>query len=219
MGQGEDVREGSIAERAAAGDASAFAALFDIHAQAVYRFCWRRAPEASQGVDAEDLMSIVFLEAWARRADLRVVDGSARAWLFAIANNVLRNRRRAVRRYGAALARVPREQDQLDPAADVIDRIDAQDSVRAVLADLSRLGRREREIIELCGIEGVPLADAARILGVPLGTVKSRLARARARLAAMGHTGDFGDPGRANGQEQGERAERASTLGRIGWSH
>jgi len=218
VSQGDGASEAALAERASAGDSQAFSAIFDAHAQSVYRFCWRRAPEPSLGLDAEDLMSIVFLEAWKGRSGLRVVDGSVRPWLFGIANNVLRNRRRTARRHRAAMRRLPAEPDSPDVASEVVERVGASQDLRDALHALDRLGPREREAVELCWVEGIVPATAAQLLGVPLGTVKSRLSRARSRLTAIGQTGVFTEPAAWSGHEQGERTNRASTPGEVRWS-
>jgi Sigma-70 region 2 len=82
------------------GDAEAFATLFERHAKAIYNYCFRRIGDWSA---AEDLLSVVFLEAW-RRRDKELPPGKVLPWLYGIATNVVRNRRRSERRYRMALA-------------------------------------------------------------------------------------------------------------------
>ncbi|WP_407671474.1 RNA polymerase sigma factor [Parafrankia elaeagni] len=82
--------------RVAAGDGgAAFGCLFRRHFTAVYAYCFHRLGSWSA---AEDASSVVFLEAWRRRADAVVVSGSLRPWLLGVATNVMRNQRRAARR-------------------------------------------------------------------------------------------------------------------------
>jgi RNA polymerase sigma-70 factor (ECF subfamily) len=78
--------------------------LFDRHARAVYNHCFRRTADWSM---AEDLTSVVFLEAWWRRDDVRIQPDTALPWFLGIANNLLRNAHRSLRRHRAALARLP----------------------------------------------------------------------------------------------------------------
>ncbi|WP_084010889.1 RNA polymerase sigma factor [Pseudofrankia sp. DC12] len=168
--------------RVAAGDGgAAFGCLFRKHSTAVYSYCFHRLGSWSA---AEDATSVVFLEAWRRRADAVVVSGSLRPWLLGVATNVMRNQHRAARRYDAALRRLPPPETQPDPSDDVAGRIDDERQMAAVLGELKALKRNELEVIMVVAVEGLTYAEASVSLGIPVGTVRSRLARARARLAA-----------------------------------
>src|SRR5665811_775431 len=90
--------------RKALEDPEAFGEIFARHAKPVYNYLFRRCGDWST---AEDLTSVVFLEAWRKRADVRLVHDSALPFLFGVATNVLRNRRRSERRYREALSRMP----------------------------------------------------------------------------------------------------------------
>jgi DNA-directed RNA polymerase specialized sigma24 family protein len=85
--------------QAGLGEAGAFGVLFDRHSRAIYNYCARRTGEWAL---AEDLTSIVFLEAWRRRAAVVLAGDSALPWLYGVATNVVRNQRRSKRRYRAA---------------------------------------------------------------------------------------------------------------------
>jgi RNA polymerase sigma-70 factor (ECF subfamily) len=176
--------------RARSGDSEAFGMLFECHGRTIYNYCFRRV---GNWAVAEDLVSIVFLEAW-RRIDKPLPSGKELPWLFGIASNVVRNRRRSERRYAAALRRVP--QPGSEPGfADISDeRIDDEELMGRALALLARLPRREQEVFALCAWSGLSYEDAAIALGIPVGTVRSRLSRARARLQELdpgiGHEGD-----------------------------
>ena len=98
-----DLDDSVLWSRARSGDSEAFGVLFERHGRTIYNYCFRRV--GSWAV-AEDLVSIVFLEAW-RRVDKQLPSGKELPWLFGIATNVVRNRRRSERRYAAALRRVP----------------------------------------------------------------------------------------------------------------
>lgn len=168
--------------RARAGDAEAFGALFERHAMAVYRLCFWRTGDVAL---AEDLSAAVFLETWRHKARVAVVDGSILPWLFGVASNLVRNHWRAARRQRAALRRLPSLPVEPDVADEVVGRVDAETTMRAVLAVVRQLPERDQEVLALCGWAGCTYEEAARSLGVPVGTVRSRLARARTRLGGL----------------------------------
>jgi RNA polymerase sigma factor (sigma-70 family) len=184
-----DPDDSTLWSRARAGDSGAFGMLFERHARTIYTYCFRRVGSWDA---AEDLVSIVFLEAW-RRLDKPLPSGKELPWLYGIATNVVRNRRRAERRYAAALRRVPRP----DPATGFEDgsdeRMDDEKLMVRALELLGRLPRREQEVFALCAWSELSYEDAAIALRIPVGTVRSRLSRARARLRELdpvvGHEG------------------------------
>ncbi|MGI5185171.1 RNA polymerase sigma factor [Dactylosporangium sp. CA-152071] len=168
--------------RIRAGDADAFGALFDEHADAVHRHAvWSTGDPAH----AEDVVSLTFLEAWRIRETLHPDGGSLRPWLLGIATNVLRNRRRAARRHRDALSRLPLRDTVPDFADEVIARMHDADQLAAAVAALRALSRADREVFLLCVWSELDYASAAEALGVPVGTVRSRLSRARTRLRAL----------------------------------
>ena len=167
--------------RLRAGDPDAFRDLFREHAAVVHRFAIRLGGDVAV---AEDVVQLTFLEAWRTRDRLRdgPDDGPLRPWLLGIATNVLRNTARAARRHRAAMARLPVPDPVGDIAEDVVDRSAQEAELAAVRAALHRLRRSEREVIALCVWSGLDYAAAATALGVPVGTVRSRLSRARTKL-------------------------------------
>ena len=167
--------------RARAGDTDAFGVLFDRHARTIYNYCFRRVGDWAA---AEDLVSIVFLEAW-RRIDKPLPNGKELPWLYGIATNVVRNRRRAERRYAAALVRVPPRESLPSFEDDSDARLDDEELMARALDLLARLPRREQEVFALCAWDELSYEDAAVALGVPVGTVRSRLSRARSRLREL----------------------------------
>jgi RNA polymerase sigma factor (sigma-70 family) len=176
--------DAALWQAAAAGEHAAFRQLFDRHATAVYNYLYRRTADWSA---AEDLTAAVFLQAWRRRREVVFDRDSALPWLLGVARLQLRNATRSRARYLAALSRVGREiamQESLtDPADLVARRLDDTQQVIQLRAAIARLPRQQREVIELCVYAGLDQQAAALSLGVSVSTVKSRLHRARQRLA------------------------------------
>jgi RNA polymerase sigma-70 factor, ECF subfamily len=168
-------------QRAAGGEPSAFGVLFERHGRAVYNYCFRRTANWSQ---AEELTSVVFLEAWRRRKDVQLEGERALPWLLGVATNVLRNSWRSQRRHRAALARLPLERGY-DFSTDVDERLDDERQMRAVLASVAQLPSSDQDVLALCVWEGLGYEETAAALGAPVGTVRSRLSRARARLREL----------------------------------
>ena len=191
------VTDAELWRDAARGDESAFGTLFERHVQSVHRFCFRASADRAA---AEDLTSVVFLEAWRRRRDVRLVRESALPWLLGVATNVLRNRRRTEARHRRALARLPREHEP-DFGDDAAGRLDDERAMQGALRRIAALRRGERDVFLLCAWHGLAYEEAAAALGLPVGTVRSRLSRARARLrepdAPPGHGQDEGRAGEA----------------------
>ncbi|MBA9001837.1 RNA polymerase sigma factor [Thermomonospora cellulosilytica] len=177
--------DAALWSRALGGDEHAFAELFDRHARAVYNYCFRRTADWSA---AEDLTSVVFLETWRRRGQVRMSGDSLLPWLYGVATNVLRNHRRSLRRHRDALARLPHPAAAPDESEDAAARMDAERRMREVMESIRSLPRRDQEVLALCVWEGLGYAEAAEALGMPVGTVRSRLSRARERLRRGGHT-------------------------------
>ncbi|MGW3409098.1 RNA polymerase sigma factor [Streptomyces sp. NPDC000888] len=170
----------NLRRRIRAGEHDAFGELFDACARSVYNHAFRLTGDWAQ---AEDVVSLTFLDAWRLRDKLDEEGGSVRPWLLGIATNVTRNTRRAARRHAAAVARLPRDEAVGDFADEVAGRIDDAAQLALVRAALQELRRAEREVLALCVWSGLDYAAAAEALGVPVGTVRSRLSRARAKLA------------------------------------
>jgi RNA polymerase sigma-70 factor (ECF subfamily) len=192
-----------MGDHVAAGDVEAFGALFDRHAADIHAFCARRTCETDA---ADDLLSMVFLEAWRCRDRAVLVEDSLRPWLFGIARNVVRHSGRSAVRYRAALNRYAAA--EVPPAADLEDdvarSVDAASLEKQVALALSALPRRDREVAELCLLHGLTTAAAALALGIPEGTVKSRLSRTRSRLRRLLQSGEYVNAPAATGNVQVE---------------
>lgn len=171
--------DGELWRRAVAGDPDSFGMIFDRHGDAVHSYCARRTGSLDA---ADDMVSIVFLEAWRRRSDVELVDSGALPWLYGIAGRTLQRRWRTTRRHRAALDRLPHVDYAPDHADDVAARLDDQRHLDQLQAAFARLRPAEQEVLTLCVWQGLDYASAAIALGVPIGTVRSRLSRARTRL-------------------------------------
>lgn len=161
--------------RVRAGDGEAFGLLFERHAQAVFAYCLRRT---GVWAAAEDLMSVVFMETWRKRTSV-TVNGTLLPWLYGVALGVTRNHQRSRTRYKTALGRVPLPDPDGDHADDVARRVDAETRAKAVIAELEKLPAGDREVLEMSAWSDLSQAQIAQVLGIPVGTVKSRLARAQ----------------------------------------
>jgi len=166
------------------GSRAALAELFDRHVDAIYTFCFRRT--ASWHL-AEDATSTVFLELWRGRARIQEHDGSALPWLYGIARNVCRTGDRSARRLTRALHRLPLGEPivEVDVAEDVARRVDSERRMAAVRTAVARLPAGERDVLELVAWAGLSYDQAAAALSIPVGTVRSRLSRARVHLTEL----------------------------------
>lgn len=134
---------------------------------------------------AEDVTSETFLAVWRNRATIADDERPLRPWLFGIATHQAMNATRSRRRLTAFLARRPGESAVPDFADEAAGRLDdAQTLARAARA-VRALSRHEAEVLALCVWSGLTYVEAAESLGVPVGTVRSRLSRARRRLRAL----------------------------------
>jgi RNA polymerase sigma factor (sigma-70 family) len=159
-------------------DPDAFAALFDRHAAAIHRYAARRLGTEA----ADDLMAETFTVAFQRRDRYDLAHSDAMPWLYGIATNLIRGHRRAEARRWRALAR----QAPALAAEPEADRVAARVSAQAVrpqmLRALAGLPRRQRDVLLLYAWADLDYEAIARALGVPVGTVRSRLHRARGAL-------------------------------------
>jgi RNA polymerase sigma factor (sigma-70 family) len=154
-----------------------FAAVFDRHYAAIHGYVARRLGAAL----ADDVASETFLVAFDRRHRYDLGQPDAKPWLYGIASNlVARHRRAEVRRYRMT-ARAAVE-DAVDGHGESTDgRLDAQALRSRLAAALADLNRRDREVLLLVAWAQLSLEETARALGIPAGTARSRLHRARTR--------------------------------------
>lgn len=201
--------EMSVRARIRAGDSDALGSLFDDYARAVHNHAFRLTGDWSA---AEDVLSLTFLEAWRLRGRVDLDGGLLQPWLLGIATNTARSVRRAARRHEAALGRLPREEKLPAFAEELVSRIDDAGQIAVLHAALSQLHRPEREVVALCIWSGLDYATAAQALGIPVGTVRSQLSRARKKLhkhVGSGFSGEIGNLRPARGQVHSDRISTA----------
>lgn len=181
-----EVTDSDLAARLRAGDREAMGQVFDRHADRIYGFCFRRT---ASWVVAEDAMATTFLEVWRIRARATAHDGDLLPWLYGVAANVCRNHLRAARRQGALRGRLQAvskdHADHADHADDVAARVDDERRMATLLDAAAGLSHRDRQILTLVAWEGLSYQQVSAALDIPVGTVRSRLSRSRARLAQL----------------------------------
>jgi RNA polymerase sigma-70 factor (ECF subfamily) len=171
-----DRSEGDLVEAARAGDPQAFTELIRAHQRVAFRVAWSILGSSS---DAEDVVQDAFVKAWRHLHRFRA--GSPwRPWLLRIvaneAKNRIRGRTRRIRRETAVA--VPDLADD-DPAGSAI----ASDRSRRLYAAMNELPERDRSVVICRYLLDLTEHETSEVLGVPRGTVKSRLNRAKSTLA------------------------------------
>lgn len=160
---------------------AAFADLFDRHAATIHRYLARRVGRQA----ADDLVAATFLVAFERRASYDLDRADARPWLYGIASNLIGRQHRDEARMLRAYAR-----SGVDPAAEdgterALERADAQVSGPVVAAAVAALPVEDRDVLLLFAWASLSYAEIAQALSIPVGTVRSRLHRARRRVRAV----------------------------------
>ncbi|BCJ55420.1 DNA-directed RNA polymerase sigma-70 factor [Actinoplanes sp. NBRC 14428] len=161
----------------AAGDAAALARLYERHAGALFGYLQRLAGDR---MTAEEILQDTMLAVW-RSAGAFEGRAKVTTWLFGVARRQAHNRLRGRAAPLPAGAELP---DRPDGGAGPEELAIAAAGGTPVAAAIDRLPEHHREVIALVFVAGLPLADVAEVLAVPVGTVKSRLFHARAAVAA-----------------------------------
>jgi RNA polymerase sigma factor (sigma-70 family) len=155
--------------------------LFDRHGDFVYNFAFRRTGSWSA---AEEIVEVVLFELWQQRRRVVTKHESLRPWLAGVALNHTRHWWRSAERQSRAFGRLAAMDRVEDDADEVASRVDDTVRVQALLAALERLPASQRDVMTLFAWEELNYAEIGEALGLPVGTVRSRLSRARARLRA-----------------------------------
>lgn len=162
-----------------------FAALFDRHYAAIHGYASRRL---GRGL-ADDVAAETFLIAFDRRGRYDVSRPDARPWLYGIASNLVARHHRAEVRQYRALAKAGTAEAGDGHADAVAGRDDAQAAKGPLAAALAGLPRGDRDVLLLVAWAQLSVQEAGEALGIPAGTARSRLHRARRKIrAALGET-------------------------------
>jgi RNA polymerase sigma factor (sigma-70 family) len=153
----------------------AFALLFDRHYGAIWRYLCRRVGPTG----ADDLAGESFLRAFVKRSGYEPSPLGPRPWLYGIATNLLREQARREDRQMRAYARAAQPLVGMSAHEEVEGRLNAESLGPAVLAALARLESQDRDTLLLLALTELDYEGIAIATGVPVGTVRSRLNRAR----------------------------------------
>jgi RNA polymerase sigma factor (sigma-70 family) len=168
-------------------DTAAFGRLFDRHVDPIYRYLVRRVGTSL----AEDLTAETFARGFAQRARFVPMQGSARPWLFGIATNLIHNARRAERRQLSAYRRAATVASASFDDFDQTDaRVDAHRATPRLISGLIQLQPGDRDALLLFAWQELSYEEVGAALGIPAGTVASRINRARRRIRASLSAGD-----------------------------
>ena len=181
-------------------DPDAFREIFERHASAVHAYARKRI-----GLTAgEEILAQTFLTAFEKRTRFDTSYESARPWLLGIATNIIRHHLHEEREHLTALGMMLREQPE-EPVDDVA-RLDAQRMKPRLLAALLALSDDDRETFLLLALGQLTYEEVASALRIPIGTVRSRIHRARIHLRER-------VPGRTAIEDGEEGSNEGSTEG------
>jgi RNA polymerase sigma-70 factor (ECF subfamily) len=168
--------DGDLVQRLKHGDEDAFTAIYEKHSGAVYRFALYVTGER---LLAEEVTQEVFLFLLAGAGSYDASRGSLVAWLLGVARN---ESRRVLRGEGNEDALDDWQDYQVADDADVFEEFARQELLDAVKSAVRSLPTALREVVVLCELQELDYKEAAAVLACPVGTVRSRLNRARAML-------------------------------------
>jgi RNA polymerase sigma-70 factor, ECF subfamily len=202
-----------LLDRMAAGDRDALAIIFRRHHGTVYRFSRQMlgSPEA-----AEDVTQDVFVALTKNAGRFNPAVASLSTYLYGIARNLV------LQRYKRSRTRIEVNLDAVDPSStslatsgDVADTLSREQLAAQVRLAILKLPIHYREAIVLCELNGLPYEEAAAISGCPVGTIRSRLSRARQmvieRCRAIFRENPQGQRAEGKGQRAAGRGQRAET--------
>jgi RNA polymerase sigma-70 factor (ECF subfamily) len=170
-----ETQETELVQRVLAGDADAFGLLVSRYQNLVAGVAWRFGTRRD---DVEDVVSEVFLKVYRNLPQYRP-DHPLSTWLYRLAANHVLDRARSARK---ERGRVEMPEQVADPTPGAGADLEADERARLLRAALQEIDGRYREAVFLVHVEGRKVEEAARILGIPEGTVKTRLLRGREAL-------------------------------------
>ena|SRR5689334_2249033 len=180
MAPGDPQPELALLARMRRGDEAAFVAIYRRHRDAVYRLALLYAGSAGT---AADVTQDTFVHLITRAAQYDPARGTLGAWLCGVARNLARRGERETPVDPASLAddaALPEDRVDRDTPLECLLRDEAAEEVRRALAALAP---HYRDVLILCELSELSYAEAAQLCGIDIGTVRSRLSRARSRLA------------------------------------
>jgi RNA polymerase sigma-70 factor (ECF subfamily) len=159
------------------GDAQAFAALYERREPALYRYALHMTGSAAA---AEEVAQEVFVQLMAVNTRFDETRGSLEGWMYGVARNLVRVQRRK------AGAPAPAGSETSEPAFehDILGGMIDSENLAALRVAVTELPPSYREAVVLCDLEERNYDEAARLMGCPVGTIRSRLHRARGLLAS-----------------------------------
>ena len=173
-----------LTQRAVSGDPDAFAALYDIYVEQIYRFVLFRVGDEQT---AEDLTSQVFLKAWDNLSSYQIRGLLFRAWLFRIARNSVID---YYRTYKETTPLEPSALTKPDPAAEVADQVEQQLQAEELRLALQQLTEDQRQVLTLRFIEGLSTEEVANVMGKRQGAIRALQMRGLQALAEIIETSD-----------------------------
>ena len=185
--EGRPLEDAELIERARTGEVMAYEELVRRYQDVAVRTAHIVSPDG----DAEDAVQEAFVKAYAALSRFRI-EAPFRPWLLRIVANEARNRRRSAGRRAGLVLRVAEDRRPDDAAPSPESAVLAGEARAALLAAVNSLRDDDREIIGARYFLELSEAEAAEALGIPRGTVKSRLSRALGRLRVQLADGDGG---------------------------
>jgi RNA polymerase sigma-70 factor (ECF subfamily) len=158
-----------------------FGVIFERHFDEIHRYLRRRHPQ-----EADELAAEVFAQAFDARARFQPLAETARPWLYGIASRLLsrrwRSELRGLRAHGRSAGRRELADDEFAAA---LQRADAERQSAQIAEVVAALNQGDRDVLLLYALSGLSYDEVAQALDLPIGTVRSRLARARRQCEAQ----------------------------------
>jgi RNA polymerase sigma-70 factor (ECF subfamily) len=192
MGTSEEDTSDSDEIAASLVEPERFGTIAERHFGAIFQYLARRV-----GRDvAQDLSAETFVVAFSSRSRYDLSRSNARPWLYGIATNMVRRHRRSeLRTLNAYVKSMPAERTN-DIVEELSTHMDHVELLARVADAFLKLDPEQRDVLHLTAIEGLSYAEAAEALCIPVGTVHSRVSRARIKLRDL--AGYFGQEGNEN---------------------